>query len=148
MCKWCSLVLNVFRPCSQPLCVLKHAFFLCLKSKCSDMRRAEKCIAQKCLEHPKQLDDLFETRSIHALAHDSEIAVVRPPLWPWTICLCWTVRVIHASSHDDDHVTQECLDLPQPLVVIVLGVWCTAGLANIWLAMPARGYMCITSSWW
>ena len=34
------------------------------------------------------------------------------------------------SEGNDDHVAQECLDFPQSLVVIVSGVWCTAGCAT------------------
>ena len=68
------------------------------------------------------------------MARDSENAIVRPPLWAWASRLCWTATTKYATGRDDDHVAQECLDPPQSLVVIVSGVWCTAGFANIWVA--------------
>ena len=58
---------------------------------------------------------------LHALARDSENAIVRPPLWAWTSRLCWTATTKYATGRDDDHVAQECLDPPQSLVVIVSG---------------------------
>ena len=59
---------------------------------------------------------------LHALARDTESAVVRLPLWPWTSRLYSTATAKYATGPDDGHVAQEYLDLPQPLVVIVPGV--------------------------
>ena len=68
-------------------------------------------------------------------------------LWSWASHLCWEAMAKYATGRDDDHAAQEYLDLPQSLVVIMSGVWCTAGYAKIWLAMHAHGCTCTTSSW-